>query len=98
MGETKTSVQFVLMSLAIAFEMKPKQAFALLTNNHKYLMHLCVKGGKGADFEKVINWYSVVYPHVPHLIHLIVTEKKDLLSYGNPFNAIGSTAGNAREN
>lgn len=28
-----TSVQFVLMSLSLAFEMKPKQAAALLTNN-----------------------------------------------------------------
>ena len=62
LGETRTSVQFVLMSLAMAFDMKPKQALALLTNNHKYLMHICVKGVKGNDYEKVLNWYELVYP------------------------------------
>jgi hypothetical protein len=44
---------------------------ALLANNHKYLMHICVKGSKGADYERVINWYSIVYLQVGYLVQLI---------------------------
>jgi|LauGreDrversion4_2_1035121.scaffolds.fasta_scaffold50902_4 hypothetical protein len=42
------------MSLCMAFEMKPKQAAALLTNSHKYLLHICKKGLKDKEFDKVI--------------------------------------------
>ncbi len=44
----------------MGFDMKPKQAAALLTNNNKFLAHLCVKGAKGGDFEKVKKWYEIV--------------------------------------
>ena len=40
--------------------MKPKQAAALLTNNNKYLTHLCVKGAKGGDFDNVKKWYAKI--------------------------------------
>lgn len=33
----KTSVQFILTSLSLAFEMRPKQATNLLANNHRIL-------------------------------------------------------------
>ena len=65
----------------MAFDMKPKQAAALLTNNNKFLAHLCVKGAKGADFDKVKKWYGIIQPLTNVLINLINTEKKDVLSY-----------------
>jgi len=69
------------MSLAMGFDMKPKQAAALLTNNNKFLTHLCVKGAKGGDFEKIKKWYEIVQPMTGLLVTLINTEKKDVLSY-----------------
>jgi hypothetical protein len=55
-------VQFILTSISNAYEMKPKQAAALLANNHKVLQHLCIKGGKGSDFTQVQNWYQTMQP------------------------------------
>lgn len=94
----RTSVQFILMSLSIAYELKPKQAATLLTNNHKFLTHLCIKGGKGSDYEKVINWYNLIYPNSDHLINLINTEKKDVLSYGTALIPIQSKGEAVKEN
>lgn len=96
--ECTTSVQFVLLALSMSFEVKPKQAAALLTNNHKYLMYISVKGGKGQDFSKVVNWYGIMYPHVAHLVQLILTEKKDVLTYGSPFAPMASPGHAVKEN
>ena len=63
--------------------MKPKQAAGLLTNNQKYLTHICVKGTKGSDYSKVLKWYLSVYPHVNHLIKLLVEERDKLVKVGN---------------
>jgi len=35
-------------------------------------MHICVKGGKGKNFEQVLNWYGTMYQQISHLINLIV--------------------------
>jgi hypothetical protein len=78
--------------------MKPKQAAALLTNNNKYLMHLCVKGSKGANFENVRGWYDTMLPYASLLINLVATERKDYLSFHTPLTAISSKAGDAKEN
>ena len=94
----RTSFQFIILSLSISFEMKPKQAAALLTNNNKYLFHLCVKGAKGEDFKKVKDWYELIYPYGNHLINLIATEKKDALSVLTPLLPIASNASNHKEN
>lgn len=37
LDQARTSVQFILTSISNAYEMKPKQAAALLANNHKVL-------------------------------------------------------------
>lgn len=75
------------MSLAIGFEIKPKQAATLLENNYNYLTILCVRGAKGADFENVQRWYGVMYNAIPHLVYLINNEKKDVLAYSKAANA-----------
>ena len=67
LDQTSTSLQFVLTSLALAFEMKPKQAASLLTDNHKYLMHICIKGMKGGDFSRVQQWYYLTSQHTTRL-------------------------------
>jgi hypothetical protein len=45
--ETESSLELILNTLCKAFDMKPKQAAALLTNNNQYLIHSVVKGVKG---------------------------------------------------
>jgi hypothetical protein len=77
----------------MSFDMKPKQAAALLTNNNKYLTHLCVKGGKGGDFENVKKWYELILPYTSHLVNLVSTERKDILSYLTPLVPISSKVG-----
>lgn len=41
------------MSLTQPFQLKAKQAAALLTDNNKVLNHITVKGAKGGDFSTV---------------------------------------------
>ena len=71
---SRTSAQFILKSLMLAFEMKMKQAAALLQDNQKYLFHICVKGMKGNNFTRVKQWYQIVLPYAGHLVRLINTE------------------------
>ena len=45
--DTESTLEYILNTLCRAFEMKPKQAAALLTNNNQFLIHSIVKGVKG---------------------------------------------------
>lgn len=45
--DTESTLEYILNTLCRAFEMKPKQAAALLTNNNQFLIHSIVKGIKG---------------------------------------------------
>jgi hypothetical protein len=57
--------------------MTQSQAAALLANNSKYLMHLSVKGMKGADFTRIINWYKLNVQYAFSLVELLDYEKND---------------------
>ena len=50
LDETLTSAQFILKSLMLAFEMTQNQAAGLLSDNHRFLYHLCIKGLKGGSY------------------------------------------------
>ena len=50
-----TVLEFFILSLCKNFNMKPRQAVALLSNNRKYLSIICNKGLKG-DFSKLKQW------------------------------------------
>jgi len=78
--------------------MKSNQAATLLANNNKFLYHLCIKGAKGSDFDNVIKWYNLILPNIDHLINLINTEKKDILSYGSGHIPIASKGYAVKEN
>jgi hypothetical protein len=55
---------------------KPKQAAGLLSNNHKYLIHIAVKGMKGGDYSKIVQWYQHIYGYAKQLVSLIDLEKE----------------------
>jgi hypothetical protein len=55
--------------------LNPKQAAGLLSNNNKFLVHVCVKGVKG-DFEKISQWYQTIYSTCRHLAELIDREEE----------------------
>jgi hypothetical protein len=74
-------VQFILVSLSLAFDLKPKQATSLLLNNQSILTHLCIKGGKGSDYSKVTAWYKLILPQAKQLVSLTVSEKVDISSF-----------------
>jgi len=55
--DSESTLEFILLSLSQCLIMKTKQAAALLANDHKYLIHIAVKGMKGGDFSKLLGWY-----------------------------------------
>ena len=59
-NETETVLEYILTTIAQSMGLNPKQAAGLLSNNNKYLVHVCVKGVKG-DFEKISQWYQAIY-------------------------------------
>jgi hypothetical protein len=56
--DCSTALEFFILSLCKNFDMKPRQAVALLSNNRKYLSIICNKGLKG-DFSKIKNGYMI---------------------------------------
>ena len=60
-----------MTTISIAFELKPMQAAALLTNNNQYLVTSCVKGVKGGNFEPLIAWYSMLIEQSENIADLI---------------------------
>ena len=75
LSEVQTTLEFILNSLANGLEISSKQVVGLLANNHKYLMHIALKGMKGADFSKMYAWYQSLYPHTQVLCKLIEKEQ-----------------------
>ena len=71
---SETTVQFIFTSLKIALGMKQTQIGGLLANNHKYLAHMCIKGLKGKDFKKIINWYKLIYDNISIFFDLLHNE------------------------
>lgn len=57
LSEAETTLEFILVGLSKNLGIKPKQAAGLLSNNHKYLIHIAVKGMKGSDYSKMQAWY-----------------------------------------
>lgn len=49
-GDTDSTLEFILLGLSKHLDLKPKQAVGLLSNNHQYLIHIAVKGTKGGEF------------------------------------------------
>jgi hypothetical protein len=74
LDETLTSTQFILKSLMVCFEMSSKQAVGLLSNNHRYLYHSCIKGLKGNNYASIRQWYEFMIPNVSHLVSLLELE------------------------
>ena len=63
-------LELFIISLCKNFELKPRQAVALLSNNRKYLSLLCNKGIKG-DFSKVTNWLSDIHMNLKLITKMI---------------------------
>ena len=75
LGDTESTFEFILLSLAKSLGIKPKQAAGLLSNNHKYLVHIAVKGMKGQDYSKIQKWYQDIYQYTKTIVQLIDSEK-----------------------
>ena len=67
-------LEFILVTMSRAFNLKPKQAAGLLTDSNKYLSHILVKGLKG-DFAPVTAWLSDVYELAETFSSLIKVEE-----------------------
>jgi hypothetical protein len=76
LADAETTLEFILLSLSQDLGVKPKQAAGLLSNNHKYLIHIAVKGMKGGDYSKMVQWYQHIYGYIKQLVSLIDLEKE----------------------
>lgn len=71
LARTKTTLEFVIVSLCQSLQINPNQAAGLLTDHNYYLMHACVKGIKG-DYVPILKWYQLLFDTSKHLIDLAV--------------------------
>lgn len=74
-NDCETVLEYILTTISQAMGLNPKQAAGLLSNNNKFLVHVCVKGVKG-DFEKISQWYQMIYSTSRHLAELIDREEE----------------------
>jgi len=70
----QSPLEFLIVSLSKIFTMKPRQSVALLSNNRKYLRHICNKGIKG-EFEKISQWYYELSTNMKIFTNLLRTWK-----------------------
>ena len=78
LGDLESSFEMILVTLSKAFNLKPKQAAALLTNNNQYLVTACIKGAKGQNYEPILAWYNMLCDNVFVLADLLYFEHKQL--------------------
>ena len=72
-NDTESTLELLLNTLCKAFQMKPKQAAALLTNNNQFLIHSIVKGVKG-KYEPLLAWYYDLHACSKHFTGLMELE------------------------
>ena len=68
--------------------MNTTQAAALIANNMKYLVHLCVKGMKRDDFSQLHVWYEVLLQNYDQIVNLFENESNDPLAISNSLGVI----------
>ena len=70
-SQCDSSLELILVTLSKSFQMSPKQAAALLTNNNQYLIIACIKGVKGGKFEPLLAWYDLLISNCETLAELL---------------------------
>ena len=78
LGDCESSLELILITLSKAFNMKPKQAAALLTNNNQYLITACIKGAKNNGYEPLTDWYQMLIQNSSTLSELLTLEQQQL--------------------
>lgn len=63
-------LELFIISLCRNFELKPRQAVALLSNNRKYLSLLCNKGIKGS-YAQIENWLHDLNVNIKSIIKVL---------------------------
>ena len=74
LSDCESSLELILITLSKAFNMKPKQAAALLTNNNQYLITACIKGVKNGKYEPLTDWYEMLIQNSGTLSDLLKLE------------------------
>ena len=73
--DCKSVLEYFIVSICKSFQMKPRQAVAVLSNNRKYLSIICHKGFNN-NFIVLKNWLSDIYNNKDILLK-IVQESED---------------------
>ncbi len=81
-ADTDSTLELILNTLCKAFQMRPKQSAALLTNNNQFLIHSVVKGVKGR-YEPIISWFQDLYANSKQLTMLLELEVEQIPNFAN---------------
>jgi len=68
--------------------MNSTQAAALLSTNHKFLIHLCINGMKGQDYSKLYNWYVLLFKSKEKFVNLLEHESNDPLAFSSALTVV----------
>ncbi len=74
LGETKTCLEFFLLSLSKCFGLTPSQAAGLLADSNRYLSRILVRG-VNKDYSNVTRWLMMLRENAGSFCSLIVAEE-----------------------
>lgn len=77
-NDADTVVLYIIATLKQGFSLRQNQVSGLLADRNKYLVQMCVKGGKGGDFSKVLKWYNIIFNSIGRLNYLLSNEVDQL--------------------
>lgn len=73
---SETCLEYLLISFCQNFQLLPKQAAGLLTQNGKYLTQIITKGLRG-KFDPIIGWYKQLQGNIDRLLQLLEQEMQN---------------------
>lgn len=88
LADCRSTLDYILESLSQSLGMNQSQAAALLANNQKFLVHMSVKGMKGRDYSRILNWYRLILQSTQTLVGLLELERGDSQALGMTMNVI----------
>ena len=90
LADCKSTLDFILESLSQSLGMSQSQAAALLANHSRFLHHMNVKGLKGNDYTRIMNWYRLIMQSTQNLVTLMEIERNDIQALGMTMNVVKS--------
>lgn len=86
LDDSKSGLEFLILTLCKVFHIKPKVGAGLLTQNYSYLKQVISKGIKG-DYEPINAWYDMLKSNIQTIIKLTHYDNIVLIMFLSCFQA-----------